>query len=258
VRVLLLISLLLVACKPKRPPPPPPSVHIRRTSPIVNERFTYAIKDSLKIVMTDGTNTLDAIEENDSQAEEVITGVRGFTVTDRTVRFIAFHHKPLTAEAPLDVAVVGKTYRVGPNRAYSTSTGAPVTADERAALDAFVRDDTGALDLVLDLLTDRSFTKGVPWRISEDQPAPFARGLHAGASITFSEMANTKVRFDVEQIRVLELANAKIPITLKGVVVIDIGTARIDTIDIEGHIIEPTGPVKEAHLVSQQTFTYPR
>jgi hypothetical protein len=238
VRVLLLISILLVACKPKRPPPPPPSVHIRRTNPVVGERFTYAIKDNLKIVMTDGTNTLEAIEENDSQAEEVITGVRGFTVTDRTVRFIAFHHRPLTADAPLAASVVGKTYRVGPNRTFLRGTGEP--------------------DLATHLLTDRDFTKGVPWQIPEDQPAPFARGQHAGASITFSEMAGTKVRFDVEQIRVLELAGQKIPITLKGTVVMDIGTARIETIDIEGHITEPKGPVKEAHLVSQQTFTYPR
>lgn len=257
-RVLLLISLVLVACRPKRPEPPPPSVHIRRTNPVVNERFTYAVRDRLQIVLTDGTNTIEAVEETDSQAEEVITAVRGWIVMERTVRFIAFHHKPLTAETPLVAPVVGKTYRIGPNRAYATSTGDAVSDQERAALEAFVRNDTGEPDLATHLLTERDFTRGVPWEIPQDHPAPFARGMHAGASITFAEMAGTKVRFDVTQIRILELAGQQVPITLQGTVVMDIGTARIQTIDVEGHIAAPTGPVKEAHLTSQQTFTYPR
>ena len=255
-RLLLFGLALVVACKRDRPaaPAPPASVHIRRTSPVIGERYTYSVRDDLKFVLTDGTRTLDATEQTDAQAEEIITAVRGEIATERTIRFIAFHHKPLAADTPLVAPVVGKTYRL---RAGGELDGV-VTDDERVAIKAYARRDTGEPDLATHLFTNRDFERGVPWNIPPDHPAPFARGTHEGASITLTEIDQSLVRFAVTQVMVVEPAGQRVPITLNGSVVMDIGAARILSIDVEGHITERTGPVQEAHMTSRQTFTYPR
>jgi len=248
------LALAVVACRRDRAakPTPPPAVQILRLSPVLGERFTYDISHELKLVLTDGTTTLAATEKLDAQAEEIITAVRNGIATERTIRFTRFVHQPLGSDKPLDDVVSGKTYR------WTGTPSAEPSEPERAALQAYVRRDTGEPDLVTHLLTNRDFERGVPWDIPPDQPAPFARGLHAGASITLSEIDQTLAVFAISQVMVLELRGQRVPITLNGHVMMDIGTARIAQIAVEGHIRERTGPVQEAHMTSIQTFTYMR
>lgn len=244
------IALCLVACKrdhAERPAPPPPSVHVRRLSPVIGERFVYRIDQALRLVLSDGTATLAAEEQTAAEAEETITAVAGGVATERTIRFLHFIHRPLGAEQPLEDVVTGKTFRW-------PATG--ISDAERAALAAYVRRDTGEPDLATYLFTDRDFERGVPWSIPADQPAPFARGLHAGTTITLVDLDGGTALFDVTQIMLLELRGERVPITLNGRVTVDVGRARVVAIDVDGHVTEPTGPVREAHMTSHQAFTY--
>jgi len=231
-------------------------VRIARLSPVIGERFIYTMQDSLELVLTDGTNTAAAGETTTAEAEEIVEAVQNGVATQRSIRFIAFQHQPLMSDKPLETPVVGKTYRVRWNgqRVYDGN----VSDAERTALDAYVRHDTGEPDMPTFMLTERDFTRGVPWEIPADQPAPFARGLHERASITLTEIDRSLARFAIEQVMILELRDEKVPITLRGTIVMDIASARITSVDVEGHITERTGPVQEAHMTSHQTFTYPR
>jgi len=254
VRIWIVLALAVVACRRDRPvkPTPPPAVQILRLSPVIGERFTYDISQELKLVLTDGTTTLAATEKLDAQAEEIVTAVQNSVVMEREIRFTRFVHQPLGSEKPLDDVVTGKTYR------WTGTPSSELSGPERAALQAYARRDTGEPDLVAHLLTNREFERGVPWNIPPDQPAPFARGLHAGASITLFEIDRSLAVFTITQVMVLELRGERVPITLHGHVMMDIGTARIAQIAVEGHITERTGPVQEAHMTSVQTFTYAR
>ncbi len=250
-RALLVIA--ICACHRPAKPVPPPAVTIRRTQPVIGERFVYALHDRLTLAITDGTTTLAATEENDTEAEEIIEAVQNGVAMQRSVRFITFRHKPLASETPLDAPVVGKTYRVRAEGGTRVFDG-ELTAAERTALEAYVRPDTGQPDLPTELLTERDFTRGVAWNIPADQPAPFVRGVHHGASITLTAIDGSLARFAITQ----QIVVADVPLALNGTVVMDIATARIQSIDLEGHIAQPTGKVVEARLESHQTFTYPR
>ena len=249
-----LAVLCLVACKRDRveQPAPPPAVHIRRLSPVIGERLTYHVSSDIKLVLSDGANQLEAIEKTDIEATEVIGAVQSGVVRERTITFVKFQHQPLGATAPLADVVTGKTYRW-------TGTPDPAWSDaERQAIAAYVRRDTGEPDLATYTLTDKDFTRGVAWKIPSDEPAPFLRGKHAGASITLDAIENDAAMFRVSQIVVLDLGNTHIPLQLSGGVTMNIGTARIETIALDGHVTDGQAPIREAHMTSLQTFTYAR
>jgi len=254
VRFALVILVTLVACKRDRvdKPAPPPAANIRRLSPVIGERLSYRVTSELRLVLTDGTTTLAAGETIDIAADEVITAVQNEVATERQITFRSFKHQPLGAAAPVDDVVTGKTYRwVGrPDLAWSEA--------ERAALAAYARRDTGEPDIVAHTLTDRDFVRGEVSTIPADQPAPFARGLHGEATIKLDALDGDLARFAITQVLLLDVRDQKIPITLHGGVTMSIGTARVTEIVVEGHITEPIGPVKEAHMTSLQSFVYQR
>ena len=252
-RIWLFLAIALVACGHRRDSRPnrPPGVYVRQLPPVIGERFTYHIVQQLKLVLTDGTETLAATETTDAEAEEVVTAVANGVATERTIRFLKSAHQPL-GSPPLPDLVTGKTYRW-------TGTPPPEISDaERTSLLAYARGDTGAPDLAAYALTDRDFVRGVAVDIPVDQPGPFAKGMHDGTSITLIALDGAIAQFAIRQVRVLQVRDSRINMTLEGTIVMNVGTARVERILVEGHITQPTGPVREAHMKSQQTFTYAR
>lgn len=244
----------LVACKRDRveqPATPPPAVHIRRLSPVIGERIGYRISSNLKLVLAKGEHRLEAGEQTDIEANEVIEAVQDGIVRARTITFVKFVHQPLGADAPLPDVVSGKTYRW-------TGTPDPAWTDaERRAISHYARRDTGQPDLATFALTDRDFTRGEAYMIPTDQPAPFLRGTHGGASIKLDTIENDVAVFRITQVVALELDAIKAALALEGGVTMNIGTARIESIALEGHVTP--GPEQiEAHMTSLQTFTYGR
>ena len=252
-RILIAVA-LLVACKRDHVEKPvaPPSVYIRRLSPVIGERLTYHVTTDIKLVVGDATNRLEAIEKTDIEANEVIAAVDGGVVRARDITFVSFAHQPLGADTPLADVVTGTTYRW---------TGAPDPAwsdGERLAIAAYVRRDTGAPDLATFTLTDREFTRGQPYKIPTDEPAPFLRGSHAGASITLDTIEGSRAMFRIAQVAVLDLGKTHKLLQLSGGITMNIGTARIETIALDGHETAGDGAILEAHMTSLQTFTYAR
>lgn len=254
-RIWIVVVACLVACKPDRatqPTRPPPSVEIRRLSPVIGERIGYRVTNDIRIVLGDDTNKLEAVGNTDIEANEVITLVQNGVVRERTITFVRFQHQPLGANLPLPDVVTGKTYRW---------TGSPDPAwsdDERRAIAAYARRDTGEPDLATYTLTDREFTRGEAWKIPADEPAPFLRGMHEGASITLDVIDGDVAMFRVDQVVVLDVGEVKVPLALTGGVTMNIGTARIEMIALDGKVSAPTGTVREAQMTSRQTFTYAR
>lgn len=251
---LLLIVLALVACKPDRvdKPAPPPAVFIKRLSPVIGERLAYHVTSELRLVLSDGTNTLAATERTDIAADEVIESVENEVATERRITFRSVVHQPLGAGAPIADSVTGKTYRWSgkPDPAWSDG--------ERALIAAYVRRDTGEPDIVTHVLTNHDFVRGEVVTIPADQPAPFARGLHGEATIKLDAFEGDLARFAITQVVLLDVRGEKVPITLHGGVTMSVGMARVMEIVVEGHITEPRGPVKEAHMTSLQSFAYQR
>ncbi|MBA3502316.1 MAG: hypothetical protein M4D80_19570 [Myxococcota bacterium] len=254
-RIWIVVVACLVACKRDRaaqPTQPPPSVNIRRLSPVIGERIGYRVTGDIKVVLGDNTNKLEAIGTTDIEANEVITSVQNGVVRERTITFVKFQHQPLGAKQPLSDVVSGKTYRW---------TGTPDPAwsdDERRAIAAYVRRDTGEPDLATYTLTDRDFTRGVVWKIPPDEPAPFLRGTHEGAQVTLDAIDGAAAMFRVDQVVVLDVGDLKVPLALAGGVTMNIGTARIEMIALDGKVSTPTGTVREAQMTSRQTFTHTR